>query len=309
MKHTLQADEGSLRSSDSIVPQGLVHVVNPTDDELSQLNAVGIPSDLLSHVLDPNERSRVLQRGDVIQIVVHFPFRQEEPGKIPYVTFPVTIFLLPQFLVMIETVQMGLAEKLTETPPTAIGPNYATRFVMNLLLLAASEYLGCLQTINAAMEEVEDRLQRSLRNREVLQLLNYQKSLVYFTKALNSIETMLEKLLKGNFLEWSPEHHQLGEDGLIEIRQAVYEVDIAENILTQMMDAFASIVSNNLNTVMKFLAAITIIISLPMLIASLYGMNVPLPGESQSGAFGYVIAISLILAIMVIVIFRRMDWL
>ena len=309
MIHVQQLNEGTIKRAAKISPPSWVHAVKPNEDELRQLNALGISSELLSHGIDPNERSRVVQRGEVILIVVHFPFLQEQPAKIPYVTMPITIFLLPQSIVTIEPVEMGLLEKLAETPPAGLDPSDVTRFIINLIMRAASEYLGYLQTINLAVEEVEDRLQRSLRNREVLQLLNIQKSLVYFTTALNSIEAMLEKLRKGDFLEWSPIDQQLGEDGLIEIRQAMYQVDIAENILTQMMDAFASIVSNNLNTVMKFLAAITIVINIPMLIASLFGMNVQLPGGSQTGTFIYLIALSSLLSILVIVIFRRMDWL
>jgi magnesium transporter len=306
--HVLQVNEGTIKRSASIVPHSWIHIVKPDDDDLRQLNAIGISLELLSHILDPNERSRVVRRGEVVLIVIHFPFRLEQPAKIPYVTMPLTIILLPQFIVTVEPAQMGLLDKLVETPPAGLGPSDVTGFIMDLLLRAASEYLGCLYAINISVEEVEDRLQLSLRNREVLQLLNFQKSLVYFSTALNSIEAMLEKLQKGDFLEWSPKDKQLGEDSLIEIRQAIYQVEIAENILTQMMDAFASIVSNNLNAVMKFLAAITIIISVPMLIASLYGMNVQLPGGSQTNIFVYLIALSLLLSILVIVIFRRMDW-
>lgn len=309
MIHVLQAEEGGRKRSEKIVPHSWVHVVKPTDDELSRLHDIGIPFELLDHVLDPNERSRVIRRDEMVLIVVHFPYLQEQTAKIPYITVPVSIFLLPQFIVTVESLDMGHLESFADIQPVGMDPSDVTRLVMDLLLSAASEYLVCLQTINMEIDEVEDNLQRSLRNREVLELLNFQKSLVYFSTALNSIETMLEKLLKGDFLEWSPGDHVLGEDCLTEIRQAIYQVEIAGNILTQMMDAFASIVSNNLNTVMKFLAAITIVISVPMLIASLYGMNVQLPGESLTSSFVYIIALSVILSTLIVIIFRKMDWL
>lgn len=309
MLNVLKVAEEQGKWLDEIAPQSWVHAVAPTTDEISQLHNIGIPAELLSHVLDLNERSRVIRRDEVVLIVVRFPHRQEQTEEIPYITVPVSIILLPGFIVTIEPLEIGLFESLKEIQPSGTTSGDGTQFVMSLLLSAASGYLNCLQTINEEVEETEDRLKRSLRNREVLELLNFQKSLVYFSTALNSIETMLEKLQKGDFLEWSPENHQLGEDSLIEIRQAMYQVDIAGNILTQMMDAFASIVSNNLNTVMKFLAAITIVISVPMLIASLYGMNVPLPGESQVSSFTIILALSFLLSLSVVILFWKMDWL
>jgi magnesium transporter len=292
-----------------IVPHSWIHVISPNDEELGQLQACGIPPDLLQHVLDFEERSRVVKRGEIVYLVIHLPYQQEEDSEIPYATAPVSVVLLPEYLVTIEPREMGLFDKLRGNPPPGLTDHDQTGFVLSLILLAASDYLRYLHDINLAVDQAEEHLQSSLRNREVLQLLNYQKSLVYFSTALNSIELMLDKLIKGDFLQWSSADRDLGEDALIEIRQAVYHVDIAQNILTQMMDAFASIVSNNLNTVMKFLAAVTIIISVPTLIASIYGMNVPLPGGSAGLSFIYLLGLSILLSVIVIIVFRRMDWL
>jgi magnesium transporter len=297
------------RQVEHIVPFSWIHASHPSDAEFSQLQECGIPPELLVHVLDFDERSRVIKREDIVYLVIHLPYKEQDETEIPYATAPVSVFLLPQHIVTIEPREMGIYEKLSVNQPSGVTPHDKISFVLNLILQAASDFLLYLREINLAVDEVEDRLQRSLRNREVLQLLNYQKSLVYFSTALNSIEMMLEKLRKGDFLQLSSQDQDLAEDALIEIRQAVYHVDIAQNILTQMMDAFASIVSNNLNTVMKFLAAVTIIISVPTLIASIYGMNVPLPGESAVPTFGYLIALSILLSILVIILFRRLDWL
>jgi len=301
--------EGIPNKTDRLGPQRWIHVTDPTGAELAQLENIVQPKGLLGHVFDFDERPRILRRGEAIVIVLHFPLRQAQDARIPYITMPVSIYLLPENIVTIEPCEMGVSDKFSLSPPSGFGMKEKTSFVLNILSHAASEYLASLEDINRVTEEVEERLQRSLHNREVLQLLDYQKSLVYFSTALNSIEVLLEKLRKGDILEWSPENQEMYEDVLIEIRQAVYQVDIAQNILTQMMDAFASIVSNNLNTVMKFLAAITIVISIPMLIASLYGMNVPLPGETSTNTLGVLIFLSLILSLLVIVLFRRRDWL
>jgi magnesium transporter len=309
MLKILEFTDNGPRKIESINHNSWVHAISPGDDDLSQLQELGIPSELLIHVLDFDERSRVAKRGDIIFIVIHFPYQQEIETEIPYATAPISIILLPDYIVTIESRDIDLYEKLIKNQPEEISLHEMTHFLLNIVLQAASDYLIYLSNINREVDSVEDKLQRSLRNQEVLELLNYQKSLVYFSTSLNSIEIMVDKLLKGDYLQFSPEDRVSAEDALIEIRQAVYHVDIAQNILTQMMDAFASIVSNNLNTVMKFLAAITIVISIPTLIASLYGMNVSLPGESNALVFIYLVGLSIILSMLVIFLFRKMDWL
>jgi magnesium transporter len=304
-----QVTEGMLKVSDHIGTQSWIHVTNPTESELALLERIIQPKELLAHVLDFDERPRILRRGKVIVIVLHFPMRQAQDARIPYITMPVSIYLLPENIVTVEPCEMGVAGRFSQSPPSGFNLNDKTMFVLNILSHAASEYLARLDDIDHATEEVEERLQRSLHNQGILQLLDYQKSLVYFTTALNSIEVLLEKLRKTDFLEWSSDNQEMLEDVLVEIRQAVYQVGISQNLLTQMMDAIASIVSNNLNTVMKFLTAITIIISIPMLIAGLYGMNVPLPGSASASTLGIMIILSLVLSLLVVVIFRRRDWL
>jgi magnesium transporter len=142
-----------------------------------------------------------------------------------------------------------------------------------------------------------------------MELLKYQKSLTYFTTALKSNELVLDRLQKGQLLQRYPEDDELLDDVLIEVRQAIEMTSISEDILSQMMDAFASIISNNLNVVMKFLASVTIVLSVPTLIASLYGMNVRLPLEDHPLAFLLILGFSLAVALFVVIVFWRRDWL
>jgi len=144
------------------------------------------------------------------------------------------------------------------------------RFILQLLLNAANKYLAYLREINKIVDTLEDRLYISLRNRELLGLLRYQKSLVYFTTALKANELMMERLHRSGFFRTYPDDEDLLEDVITENQQAIEMTNIASNILSSMMDAFASIISNNMNIVMKFLAAATIIIALPTLFASFY---------------------------------------
>ncbi|MGD8605555.1 MAG: magnesium transporter CorA family protein [Anaerolineales bacterium] len=292
-----------------IPEDGWIHGIEPTQDELKVLHAIGIPDDLLTHIYDMDERSRVEHKDGVTYLVIRYPWQQKPSDRIPFITVPLNIFILPGSFVTIEPQRLGLESKLKEVLPTSIPREIKTNVVLDLLLLTASEYLAALDTINHSVEEAEAKLVRSLRNQEVLLLLNNQKSLVYFTTALNMIQALLQKLSKDEFLSWNNETREGVEDALIEIRQAVNQVEIAQDILTQMMDSFASIVSNNLNTVMKFLTAITIIVSVPTLIASIYGMNVPLPGSTSPTMFWWLLLASGAICFAVAVIFNKMDWL
>jgi magnesium transporter len=183
------------------------------------------------------------------------------------------------------------------------------RFVLQLLLSTANRYLSYLREINKIVDTLEDQLQLSLRNKEVLELLKYQKSLVYFTTALRSNELVMERLQKSQMFRQYPDDEDLLEDVLTENQQAIEMVGIANDILSQMMDAFASIISNNLNSVMKFLASITIVMAIPTMVASFYGMNVDLPlAHNGFLDFWMVLGISICIALVVIVLFWRKDW-
>ena len=147
-----------------------------------------------------------------------------------------------------------------------------------------------------------------MQNKEVMELLKFQKSLVYFTTALRSNELMMERLQKTPLFHRYPEDEDLLEDVLTENQQAIEMVGIASNILSSMMDAFASIISNNLNVVMKFLASITIVLSIPTIVTSYYGMNVDLPLQGNHFAFLWIIVIFLVLSLLVIFMFIRRNW-
>jgi magnesium transporter len=180
--------------------------------------------------------------------------------------------------------------------------------VLRILLLTANKYLGALREITKAVDILEDQLQQSTRNKEVLGLLKYQKSLTYFTTALKSNELMMERLQRSGMLKTYPEDEDLLEDVLTENQQAIEMTNITSNILSSMMDAFASIISNNLNGVMKFLAAVTIILALPSMVASFFGMNVHLPFEAHPMAFVFIIVISIAISIGAVYMFWKRDW-
>jgi magnesium transporter len=180
------------------------------------------------------------------------------------------------------------------------------RFILRVLLSAASRYLGYLREINRIVDTVEDQLQLSQRNRELLELLKYQKSLVYFTTALKSNELMMERLQRWQIFRTYPEDEDLLEDVITENQQAIEMVNISTNILTSTMDAFGSIISNNLNGVMKFLASATIVVNLPTIVYGFFGMNVNLPFPAWE--FWFPLAVSVAISAVIVYIFLRRDW-
>jgi magnesium transporter len=182
------------------------------------------------------------------------------------------------------------------------------RFALYIFLETATRYLAHLREINRITEGIEDQLQKSTRNREVLELLKYQKSLTYFATALRSNEVMMERVQRTQIFNYYEEDQELLEDVLTENQQAIQMTSINTEILSSMMDAFASIISNNLNGVMKVLAALTIILNLPTIVAGFYGMNVRLPGAEHPLAFLSVFGITIALTAIATFIFYKRDW-
>lgn len=301
--------EAGLMQIDEVINGCWVQVTNPTPDEIAKVQTLGVPQDFVMYALDLNERSRVEKSNGDTLIVVRIPYYQGETEDIPYSTIPLGIMLATDFVVTVSKLDCDLLRDAVAGRIRGLNTTKRNRFILHLFLSTASRYLNCLHEINRKVDALEDKLQRSTRNQEVLELLKYQKSLTYFTTALKSNELMMERLQRSQLFLMYPEDLDLLEDVLTENQQAIEMVNIAGAILSQMMDAFASIISNNLNIVMKFLASITIVLSLPTLVASLYGMNVHLPLENNPLAFVFVLGISLLLSVVVAWVFARRDWL
>jgi magnesium transporter len=180
--------------------------------------------------------------------------------------------------------------------------------VLRILLNTASRFLHYLREINNRVDLLEDQLQASMKNKEVAELLKMQKSLVYFTTALRSNQLVLDRLQRGQMFHKYPDDEDLLEDVITENQQAIEMVTTSTTILSSMMDSFASIISNNLNVVMKFLASMTIVLSLPTIVTSYFGMNVDLPFQNDGRAYLFIIMICLLLAIGVVWAFMKRDW-
>jgi magnesium transporter len=300
--------ENELRRIPEPVSGCWINVVNPTPEEISHIHSLGIPHDYITYPLDLDERARTEREDGDLLIVLRVPYFQGEASDVPYSTIPLGIILRDQYLVTVCKLENEILQSLTNGRGRELITAKRLRFVLRLLLATANKYLSYLREITKRVDILEDELQQSTRNKEVLSLLKYQKSLTYFTTALKSNELMMERLRRSRLFETYPEDEDLLEDVLTENQQAIEMTNITSNILSSMMDAFASIISNNLNTVMKFLASITIVLSLPTIIASFFGMNVHIPFEDHELAFLIIIGITFLIGLAAVYIFWKRDW-
>lgn len=289
-------------------PNCWINTINPTPDEIQQLQAIGIPNDYITYPLDLDERSRTERENGELLIILRIPHFQGETSDIPYITIPLGIIVTEQYLVTVCKYNNDILQDFVNGKVKGLITSKRLRFVLMLFLYTAGKFLAYLRQINKVVDSLEDQLQESTRNSEVLELLKYQKSLTYFTTALKSNELMMERLQRSQLFKTFPEDEDLLDDVLTENQQAIEMTNISSNILSSMMDAFASIISNNLNSVMKLLASITIVLSVPTMIASFYGMNVHVPFESHPYAFLFTLGLSFAISLTVVYIFWKHDW-
>ena len=276
-----------------------INVVNPDSDDLQIVSMVTeIPTDVLKMALDTEERSRVEIEDDYVFVVINIPIILETDS---YDTLPLGVFITPDFIVTVCLQETDVMKAFTQNKYPLFYTFKKTRFLFQILFRTATLFLRYLQQINHCTDDIESILRHSMRNREFFMLLELQKSLTFFASALRGNGAVMEKLLRlrrnqslHHLLKLYEEDEDLLEDVIIENKQAIEMVEMYSNILMNMSDTFASIISNNLNIVMKFLASITIILSVPTTIFSLWGVNVPLPFQENEWGFFLVITIAMI---------------
>jgi len=290
--------EEGLCTTACIAEKGVwVNLVNPSQEELITVSAqTGLSLELLQAALDEEERPRIESGDGEILVLIAVPITEGTNGSLLYDTIPLGIVINHRALVTVSLQETPIMEYFEANPRASFATFKKTRFLLQILLRTATLYLRYLREIDKKTNAIEEELQRSLRNAELIRLLNLEKSLVYFTTALRSNEIVMEKLLRSKLLRpkdgatnqvlaMYPEDQELLEDVITENKQAIEMCQIYSSILSGLMDAFASVISNNLNIVMKFLTSVTILLTLPTLVTSFYGMNVALPLQSYPWAY------------------------
>ena len=274
-----------------------VNMVNPTESEIKSIsNFFSIPADHLKAAMDEEERSRIETDEDGTLILVDVPVVEKHNDSNIYTSLPLGIILTKESIITVCTKEVPLINDFISGKIKSFYTFKKTRFILQLLYKNATYYLQYLRQIDRASDRIERDLQKSMKNKELTELLDLEKSLVYFSTSLRGNEIVLEKMLKLDSVKKYPEDQDLLEDVIIENKQAMEMANIYSNILSGMMDAFASVISNNLNMVMKFLTSVTIVLTIPTMIASFFGMNVPVPFSNIPYAFVIILGISFALS-------------
>ena len=288
-----------------------VNVLPPLkQEEFSELSrTLEIPLDFLTDSLDIDERSRYEIEDNVKLIVIKTPTENNSFNESDayYITIPICIILTHNQIVTVNSFENEAIKKFLNTFQNR-SPDKKNMMVLKIFEKISTNFLEFLKEINQRRNILEQKLYDSNRNAELLELVRIQKSLVYFITALRSNELLMMKLARTNFLQLNEEEKEFLDDLVVDTSQALEMANTYTTILSSTLDAFASIISNNLNNVLKRLTSITIILSLPALVTSIYGMNVPIPGQNLPHSFYVPIIISLILSVIISAYFMKKKW-
>ena len=300
---------GTISEIEEAQPGCWISLTHPTASETELVaSRYNIDVDDLRAPLDEEERSRIETEDEYTVIVVDIPAIEERNGTDWFVTLPLGIFVTEDVIITVCLQDSPMLAAFTDGRVRDHHTFKKTRFILQILYKNAQLFLQYLRIIDRKSEIIEKSLHKSQKNKELIELLELEKTLVYFTTSLRGNEMVLEKLLKIGKIKKYPEDEDLLEDVIVENKQAIEMANIYSGILSGMMDAFASVISNNQNLVMKTLSAITIVLSIPNIVAGLYGMNVMnIPFENSPAAFAIVCMIILALTAVAIIVLKKKD--
>ncbi|MFI3252388.1 MAG: magnesium transporter CorA family protein [bacterium] len=307
MIKTLNIEDGNFKEYseiDKLIPKDTwIHISHPTIEELNDINKkTNIDYDLLLTTLDDQEVSHVDYSGDTTLIVLDIPYIDD--GN--YCTIPLTILFNNDYYVTACTQDTNFIDKVLKR--SIIEPNKHIRLTIQILTKMANEYIISLRRIDDYTKKTEKKLIETMKNKEIISLKNIHKSLVHFSTSLNSNKLLINKLIRIEEFNKYEEDKELMEDMIIEHDQAVEMCGIYRDIITGSMESFSNIIGNNMNNTMQTLAIVTLVMSFPTLVASIFGMNVPVPFSDNEASFYWLIIISLILScVSGIVIFKVIN--
>lgn len=304
-------DDGLLELTPETVEPGVwISLVRPTAEELLIVEKITeAPQDFVRSALDPEESSRIEIEDNHILVLVNVPVNHEE-AKGEYDTLPLGIIVTPDYIVTICQEYNDILQNYTESRYKYFSTYKRTRFLFQILYRSAMLFLKDLRQMIRKSDKIEQDLRKSMKNQELFQLLDLQKGLTYYSMSLRSNRVVVERLLRlcsnpqvKHLIKFREEDEDLLDDVRVEYDQSIEMAQIQTDVLAGMMDAFASVISNNLNIVMKFLASVTIVMSIPTMIASFFGMNVPVPWTNHPMGFyivGLFAAATAVIAILVL---------
>lgn len=291
------------------LPNSWVNVVCPNNDDFEFLTqTLNVPESFLNDIADTDERPRTDTEGNWLLTILRIPVQIAQNSTLPFSTVPIGIITNNEIIVSVCYHNTDLLPDFIEhTRRKGIVVRNKLDLILRIIYSSAVWFLKYLKQINIDISAAEKELERSIRNEDLLRLMRLQKTLVYFNTSIRGNEVMIGKL-RTIFQDTDYLDTELVEDVIIELKQALNTVNIYSDILTGTMDAFASIISNNVNTIMKRMTSLSIVLMLPTLIASFYGMNVDIHLEEVPFAFSLIVLFSIGLSTLAFVIFRKIKW-
>lgn len=290
-----------------------INLVNPSEQEIKKVcESANIQEDFIRDALDFEEKARIDREEDdgTTLFVVDVPIVEKNEENDVYTTMPLGMIVVrDDFFITVSLRKNKVIEDFEKRKIKDFQTYKKSKLIFQILYLNSSYYLSYLKLINKETEIAEYILKNSMKNKELLKLLSLEKSLVYFTTSLKSNELVMERTLRGKIIKLYEDDEDILEDAITENKQAIEMAKIYSDILNGTMEAYASIISNNLNGVMKFLTSITIVLAIPTMISSFWGMNVNLPFQDSKLGFVIMIAISAILALVVTWWLKKKDML
>ncbi|MDF2594373.1 MAG: Mg2 transporter protein CorA family protein [Clostridia bacterium] len=299
MKNIYKTFDTGLKNIDTFEDGAWVNLINPTPQEINEISAeFNIEVNHILSALDEEERARIEVDDNCTVIIVDVPTKENEENSGQYATIPMTIIIGDKFIITTCLRNIQLLDDFSSGKVKGFFTFKKTRFILQVLYKNASYYLQYLRYIDRLIHRIEQDLRKSMKNKELIQLLDLEKSLVYFNTSLRANEIVLEKMMRMENIKQYQEDEDLLEDVIIENKQAIEMANIYSNILSSTMDAFSSVISNNLNVVMKTLTSITIVMAIPTMIGSFWGMNVRVPFQNYPYAFGLILVLSIVFTII-----------
>jgi len=295
--------QGEVKELGRVVKGCWINLINPSEQELRRLNEiVPIPEEVITSLKDIDEMSDIDYYEDFVFLIIRVP---QERGHRVYKTFPFGILLNENFIVTICFSDTDIVSFLKSQRVSTSDPIFVA---LKIILIASRRYLLYLKELNKRINVIRKELERSLNNEELIRLMDIENTLVYFNTSLKTNEFLVEKIAKKSFFTKSNRLKELIDSIIEENKQAIEMTTIYIKVISGMTDAFSSVISNNLNKVMKFLTSITLILMLPTLVASVYGMNIALPFQHSPHAFLITMLLSFGLSILGVILFWKKKW-
>lgn len=288
--------DGVMTPVESIEKNVWINMTDPTEEEVAYISAsLGVESDFLKAALDEEETSRIeIEDGNQVLVIVDIPYALRQDDAVTYSTIPLGIIYTDENIITVCLKENSIISEFTHNKAKNVFTSMKARFTFQILYNISVRFLQYLKDIGKTSKDVERRLRKSMVNQELIRLLDIDKCLVYFSTSLKANEATIKKLSRGKVIKLYEEDEDLLEDVLIELNQAIEMCNIYSSIISGTMNAFSSVISNNLNMVMKYLASITIIMAVPTMIASFYGMNVRgIPMADSPHAFWIVVLLTI----------------